>query len=353
RVLLGADLRGVSGETRERFQFVAGAPTRQRVAGGRNLTAGAFVEASNRDGPLRAILAARLDRWAIRNGSLTERLLADGRTTTTAFPDRSGWVPTGRAALRWAPSPRLSLDASAYRGWRLPTLNELYRPFRAGADATAANALLDPETLIGVEAGLTLRAAPQFKASLTLFAARLDDAIANVTIARGPGVFPGVGFVSAAGSYRRRENLDSIRTRGVEIDVEGDAGPVHLRLSYALVDANVRDNGIGAAFDGRRPVQVPRHQLTAAAGWSGSKGLDAGLRIRFVSAQYEDDANSRRLASALTIDAHASVRVDRRFRMTLRAENLFDERVEATVSERGEVERATPRTLWAELGFSL
>ena len=45
--------------------------------------------------------------------------------------------------------------------------------------------------------------------------------------------------------------------------------------------------------------------------------------------------------------------VSRRFRLTLRAENLFDARVEATVSERGEIERATPRALWAELGFAL
>ena len=352
-LLLGADLRGVSGETREQFQFVAGRPTRRRVAGGRTLTGGGFVEASMGDGPLSASVAARLDHWAIRSGSLAEQLLAGGSPTITRLADRSGWVPTGRIALRWAASPSLTLGASAYRGWRLPTLNELYRPFRAGADATAANAALDPETMVGAEVGATLKPAPQVKAKLMLFAVRLDDAIANVTIARGPGVFPGVGFVSAAGSFRRRENLDAIRARGVEFDVEAKKGRVDLRLSYALVDARVRDAGIGAAFDGRRPVQVPRHSLTASANWDSSKGLNAGLRARFVSAQYEDDANSRQLGSALTFDAHASARIDRRFRLTLRAENLFDARVDATLSERGELERAIPRALWAELGFSL
>ena len=352
QILLGADLRGVSGETRERFQFVAGQPTRQRVAGGRTLTSGGFIEASTGD-EVRMIIAARLDRWTIRSGSLVERLIAGGSITRTAFPDRSGWVPTGKVALRWAASPAISLGASAYRGWRLPTLNELYRPFRAGADATAANALLDPETMVGAEIGATLKPAPQVTAKLTLFAARLDDAIANVTIARGPGVFPGVGFVSAAGSYRRRENLDAIATRGVELDLDGKAGPLRLGLSYAFVDAKVRDASIGAAFDGRRPVQVPRHQLTASADWDGPKGINAGLRARFVSAQFEDDANRRRLGSAFTIDARATARIDRHFRLTFRAENLLDARVEATVSERGDVERATPRALWAEVGFSL
>ena len=351
-VMVGADLRGVSGETRELFQFVAGRPMRQRVAGGRSLTGGAFIDAATGD-DVRLSVAARLDHWTIRSGSLVERVLASGATASITYADRSGWVPTGKIGVRWRAAPYVSFDASAYRGWRLPTLNELYRPFRAGADATAANPALDPETMVGAEVGATFKPAPQVTAKVTFFTARLDNAIANVTLARGPGVFPGVGFVSAAGSYRRRENLDSIATRGVELDLDAKTGPFDLRLSYALVDAKVRDGGIGAAFDGRRPVQVPRHSLTASADWAGSKGLAAGVRARFVSAQFEDDANRRELASAFTIDAHATARLARRFRLTLRAENLFDARVEATVSERGEIERATPRALWAELGFSL
>ena len=43
----------------------------------------------------------------------------------------------------------------------MPTLNELYRPFRVGNDATAANALLSPERLTGIEGGVTLAPAPR------------------------------------------------------------------------------------------------------------------------------------------------------------------------------------------------
>ena len=42
----------------------------------------------------------------------------------------------------------------------MPTLNELFRPFRAGADATAANPDLDPERLAGAEAGLDYAKGP-------------------------------------------------------------------------------------------------------------------------------------------------------------------------------------------------
>ena len=68
----------------------------------------------------------------------------------------------------------------------MPTLNELFRPFRAGPDATAANPLLEPERLSGAEAGVRFsRGGAQVE--LTGFVNRLSDAIANVTIGHGPG----------------------------------------------------------------------------------------------------------------------------------------------------------------------
>ena len=348
----GADLRHTSGETRERFQFVGGNPTRQRETGGETRTVGTFLTGQVTSDEWEASIAGRLDRWWIADGQLDERSLICGTSSETTFRDRSGWVPTARAAISWASQP-VTVHASAYRGWRLPTLNELYRPFRAGADATAANPSLKPETMVGVDAGVKLDLSSEAKAGLTLFVAKLKDAIANVTIAQGPGVFPGVGFVSAAGSFRRRENLDAIRTRGIEVDIEQRWKTLRTGLSYALVDARVHESGIGSAFDGRRPVQVPRHHLTASVDWDGTDRRAAGVRARWTSDQYEDDANQRRLDGALTFDAHAAHPLGKRFTLVLRGENLFDRRVESGVSERGEVERAIPRTLWAEIGFAL
>ena len=345
---LGADLRSVEGETREHSAFVAGSPTRGRIAGGGALTVGGFADATLTRDRLTANVSARLDHWRISDGHQLDSNLVAGPLTDTEFTDRSGWQPTGRAALAYAfgeVTPRIA----AYRGWRLATLNELYRPFRVGADATAANASLRPETLKGAEVGLDWRAAPAAKLSATLFTGRLDNAIANVTIAQGPGVFPGVGFVSAAGSYRRRENLDHIRSRGVEFGAETTRGPFDASFSYSLVDAKVRDRALGAALNGLRPAQVPRHQGSATIAYVGPKQLRLSLTARAVSRQYEDDLNQRALAGAVTFDGFAALPVSRRLTLALRGENLFDRRVETAVSGDGIVERALPRTLWLEL----
>ena len=346
---LGADLRAVRGETREFYQFVAGSATRRRVAGGRSVTMGAFADATLTSGALTANLSGRIDRWSISDGRLFQQTLAGTTLTNTAFADRDGWQPTGRAALALRPANGLTLRAAAYRGWRLPTLNELYRPFRAGADATAANAGLKPETLTGAEAGIDWALSPYAKASLTVFTARLHDAIANVTVARGPGVFPGVGFVSAAGSYRQRQNLDAIATSGAELGFDLRYRPFDLHLSYAYVDARVRDKGAGRALNGLRPAQTPEQQASATLGWTSPDEQRVSLTGRAISSQYEDDLNQRTLAPAFTLDATASTPIGRHFIVGLRAENLFDKRIDAAIASDGTVERALPRTVWLEV----
>ncbi len=88
---LGGDWRVTRGETRELFSFVAGAGTRGRVAGGESRTLGGFAEAAWTADPVTLTLGGRVDRWAISNGRLSERLLATGAVLTDpAFRDPSG-----------------------------------------------------------------------------------------------------------------------------------------------------------------------------------------------------------------------------------------------------------------------
>jgi outer membrane receptor protein involved in Fe transport len=347
---LGGDWRETVGETRERFNFVGGVGTRGRVAGGRTRTLGGFAEASWTGGPFTLTAGGRIDSWQIEDGRLQERVFATGASlTNNAFADRSGWEPTGRAGIAFRPAEGVTLRTAAYRGWRLPTLNELYRPFRVGPDATAANAELSPERLEGIEAGAEWQLLPALRFGATIFANRLEDAIANVTLGRGPGTFPGVGFVGAGGEFRRRQNLDAIRAKGLELDARLDLGTFSLTGGWSWADAEVRASGSAAPLGGLRPAQTPRHTVSAGAAWSGDEGARASLAVRYVTSQFEDDLNSQRLAGAMTLDATAAWPVTKRLAVELRAENLTDTRLETAISGNGIVERATPRTLWIGL----
>ena len=72
------------------------------------------------------------------------------------FTDRGNdfWSPRG--GIAFAEGPR-RWRASAYRSFRAPTLNELFRDFRVGNVTTRSNAALVPETTVGVDAGVDWR----------------------------------------------------------------------------------------------------------------------------------------------------------------------------------------------------
>ncbi|HEY6049470.1 MAG TPA: TonB-dependent receptor plug domain-containing protein, partial [Sphingomicrobium sp.] len=130
---LGADARRTDGETHELFTYIAGEPTRRRRAGGETWTNGAFAEASVALGRATLTAGGRIDHWTITNGHLFEQQIATGAVLTDQHdPKRQGWLPTARGGVLAPIGGGFSLRSAAYLGWRLPTLNELFRPFRAG-----------------------------------------------------------------------------------------------------------------------------------------------------------------------------------------------------------------------------
>jgi outer membrane receptor protein involved in Fe transport len=345
---VGADTKRTSGESREFYSYVAGDPTRRRAAGGDSWAAGAFAEATADLDRATLTGGVRIDRWNIGNGHLFEQVIATNAVLTNQHdPSRGGWLPTARSGLGVPLGGGVRLRSAAYLGWRMPTLNELFRPFRAGSDATAANPDLDPERLVGAEAGLEYEHGPM-RLSLTAFVNSLKDAIVNVTLGHGPGIFPGVGFVAAGGTFFERENIDAVRVRGLEASADWTHGPWMVRASASLARARVEGSGTASFLDGLRPAQTPKFAGTLAAGWQ-VDGKGAQLVLRRIGAQFDDDLNRDVLKGATTLDAFLSWPLNRRIELVARGENVTNALVMAGINGDGSIERATPRTLWIGL----
>ena len=351
---LGGDIRDVRGATQERYIFDGLVPTRRRDAGGSSRTLGGFADLGFQSGALTLDAGGRVDFWRIGTGHLREQDFAGGVPITDArYGPRTGSEATGRLGAAYRVSPLVTLRAAAYRGWRLPTLNELYRPYRVGADATAANAALDPEHLTGVEIGADVIAGPFGKLSVTAFHNRLKDAIANVTLGHGPGSFPGVGFVSGAGAYRQRRNLDAVTSNGVEVALHVNLGHWQLDGGYSYADPQVEASGAASALDGLRPAQIARSNGNVRIGWTSADGVVASAGLRYAGPRFEDDTNDVRLDSAVMLSGAIEVPVTDRVSVRLRAENITDSRVETAIDGDGVTELGTPRTNWAGIGETL
>lgn len=365
---IGVDWRRTTAQTRENYFFTKLEPQRQRRAGGHSDVVGAFVAwssapggtvAGDRDQSLdqkhktSAMIwsaSARLDHWRIGKGTRIERDIGGALLSDSRFAARSDWQASGRLEATWH-RDGVTLRTAAYRQWRLPTLNELYRPFRIGANATAANESLRPETLWGGDIGIAWQRGDSTIAA-TLFVNRLDGAIANVTLSSGGGLFPGVGFVSASGSYAQRRNLDAIISKGIEIRLQQKFGLFDVRASYVFVDSTIRASGDATVLNGLSPPQIARHQASTEVQFNRDfrMGSLAGTAtMRYAGGRNEDDLGLRRLAGAFTADLRLAWRLSQTLRLEGRVANFFNRRVPVSISSSGIVEQGSPRSFWLGL----
>ncbi|HZT22655.1 MAG TPA: TonB-dependent receptor, partial [Verrucomicrobiae bacterium] len=270
-------------------------------------------------------------------------LLTQAATRLDSYPGKSGAEFNPTAGLVWQAAPWARARVDIYRAFRLPTLNEYYRPFRVGNNITEANPSLAVETLDGGEVGLDLGREPA-GAAVTVFLNDLHHAVGNVTVGRGPGNIPGFGFVPAGGLAIQRQNLDTVRVRGLEASVHWRPVPgLRLETSYLLDDAKVA-SAVQTSSVGKRLPEVPRHNLVLSVDWLAPAGLHVTGRLRWVSSQFDDDQNTLQLASATTVDLAVSRRFGQEVEVFLSVENIFNAQVETGLgSANGPLNVGPPR----------
>jgi outer membrane receptor protein involved in Fe transport len=218
-----------------------------------------------------------------------------------------------RASVTWRANDMTSLQFSVARSYRAPTLNELYRGFRAGTVVTNPNALLDPERLTSVEGGI-LVGHGRASARITAFHNVLDDAISNITLTTTPAL-----------TTRERQNADQIGSSGVE--VEGDLRPhprVTISLFGAFTSAHFTSTPKQPAIQDNRVPQVPIYHIGAGVIAETPRLATFSVQARFVGAQFEDDLNELTLEDYVVVDASASRPITRAIHLFFGVENLFD-----------------------------
>lgn len=275
-ILAGADAVRVEGTSND---FLV--PSGIRVGGGDQLQHGAFGQLSAHKGPLRMILGLR------------HQFTGQGST----FLSPSAGLTYGLGALRF--------HGSVYRSFRAPTLNELYREFRAGTAITQANPNLHQEGLTGVEAGADWVGETR-RLGVSVFRNAISDIITNVTLS-----------VTPTQTIRQRRNAAAALSRGAEVDFRQRFGPWNLELSYLLADSRYRT--------GPRIAQVPKHQGSGQLSYVRGKTL-ATFGLRSLAWQFEDDLNTRLsiLPGFAVLQFSVRQRLAKGFSLQAEMENMLD-----------------------------
>ncbi|MDE2355490.1 MAG: TonB-dependent receptor, partial [Alphaproteobacteria bacterium] len=340
----GFDLRRDEGEDREAYGAVKGVLRNWRFAGGAALVGGAYLEATEDVGRWLLTANVRADIWADLEGHEDQGPLGGAASLAQSYANRGGVTPTARLGARYTVSDALWLRAALYSGFRPPTLNELYRPYRVGNLVTLANPALVPERLNGAEigAGGAWRAVSW---NATGFYNRLIDPVTNVTLAQGPLSDPVGGFIPAGGELLQRENVGAVDAFGVEADARLDlGGPLDARASLSWTHARV-DGGLQAPqLDGLRPAETPALAATVALDAALTRMLGLTLDGRYEGQRFVDDQNRLDLAPSFDLDARLTWRLNRRLSLYLYADNLLNLAIQQNQTSAGLLNYGPPRS---------
>lgn len=294
----GVEGRYVRGHSAERFVD----------AGGRQRSVGFFGNYSLTRRSWVVSLGARVDTW--RN--------YEGFSNLTAFADRSENAFSPRVSVLKRFENGISVSASAYRAFRTPTLNELYRNFRVGNVVTNANSELSAERLTGAEAGVGFQTlGEKLFVRGNFYWSEISDSVANVTLSTTPVLIT-----------RRRQNLGAIRARGVELSaVFKPNKDWEVAGEYLLSDSTVLRFPANRTLEGLFVPQIPRHQFNFQINYTQGRWT-AGTQGRFVGQQFDDDLNALPLRSYFTLDAEVSRSVSEQLRFFAAFQNLTGVRYE-------------------------
>jgi outer membrane receptor protein involved in Fe transport len=250
------------------------------------------------------------------------------------------WVPSADQPPQFGQrvfDPRLGLSrklfehwaasASAFRAFRAPSPNELYRSTQVGNELTKPNGNLLSERATGWEAGLATER-HWGTTRISYFLTQVNRPIVAVTI--NPNSSP---------ILLMRENLGQIESRGISIDYElsprrwlvVDGG---YQYAHATVTKGVSDVGNWIPDVARNMATT---NVRAFRPTLGTINLEGRLSGR----QYDDDANDFLLHSFFRLDAYGSHDFGKRFQVFIAGENLLNRQIE--VSKTPTATLGTPR----------
>jgi outer membrane receptor protein involved in Fe transport len=320
-LVAGLEESNTHGQTNEQGYF-GGNPTNTSHGGGREVIWGAYLEDIVRVTPNWLLTASgRVDHW--QNFDAFAPPDPAKAVGAVPLPDRSETFFSPRLALLHKLTSNVSLTASGYRAFRAPTLNELYRGFRAGNVFTEFNPNLRAERLTGAEGGGILTGWNQrLMLRGNFFWNEITRPVANVTLTTTPNLIT-----------RQRQNLGSTVSQGVELEASGQVtNSITVSGGYQYTHATVTSFTVDPALAGLNPSlvglnvpQIPRHQFDFQARYSRPFVLLA-VQGRFGGNQFDDDQNTLLLRRYFTLDVTASHALRPGVDLFVAVENLLNQR---------------------------
>ena len=339
-VQLGADFRTVGGEdhattyNRPTTTDVSSA-TINRTNFGRGTQRFIGTFAQLRVSPvdrLEATASLRYDVWSNVNGVAEMTKYTNGAAGAVAGgpiadSHQNSFNPSVSARLKLADG--LSVRGAAYRSFRAPGLNNLYRSFSSTTSITIANPSLSPETLTGAELGADVRAG-SVTLGATAFRYNTRSLIASYKItsaATAPAAviaICGATLSNCPATVNLNTNGQNAVSRGLELVGSWRVtSAATVDLGYTYTDSHYTSATTGDPINAQLGA-IPKHFGTAGVTWRILPRWDAYVGTRHNDAMFLDVNHTIPQSSYTLYNASTSVRVHDRFEVYGAVTNLTD-----------------------------
>jgi outer membrane receptor protein involved in Fe transport len=254
-------------------------------------------------------------------------------TAPVELPQLNQTVFDPRVGITRRLTKALALSGSAFRAYRAPTENELYRTGQVGQQTTLPNPNLLSERATGWETGVHADL-PSIGSTVRVsyFWTQINRPITALTLATTP-----------TSSLLKRENLGQIESRGISLDFASrPVSWMSLEGGYQYADATVTKNAQQSNLVGNWIPQVARNMATTQVALSHRRWGLLSVQGRISGRQYDDDANQYLLHSYFRLGAYASHDFGRHVVAFAAGDNLLDRAIEA--GKTPTLTLASPRT---------
>ena len=356
-LLAGADYRWADVRVDEWSAFVNGRPSQLKTTDSSQDMGGVFVQDTWRPGERWQLNGSLRYDYVTNLGATVQQDLDGGATLQQeTYPANAERTLNPSLGAVYRVAENLSLRAAAYRGFRAPTLRELYySAFIRSGVRLVNNPELEPERLVGAEFGGDLALGENARLRLTVFRNTVEDLVQNITRGQtgdAPGNVEPCGLIGPNETCRELDNVGEMRATGLELEAEFEpAARWQLSLSYLYNDTEITRAPDNPALVGNRVRQAPQHSLTARLRHDG-RWFASSLMARYVGKRYEDDLNRLEVDDFLLFDLYLSRPIGAGGEVFVQVENLLDEEYEVRVSNSGDIEIGRSRFVGVGLRFS-
>jgi outer membrane receptor protein involved in Fe transport len=272
------------------------------------------------------------------------RRVVSGAPAVTPLPELDELFASPHLGLVRRLPHGLALTGNAFRAFRGPTMNELYRTGQVGQQTTQANDALLAERATGFEFGGEADGrAGHLRAAY--FWTEVNRPISAVVLSQTP-----------TSQILQRQNLGQIRSRGIMFEAQTTSwhkldGSLGYQFAVATVTAFNATSAVQGDLKGNWIPEVPRQSLTSVLNYLDPRFASLHLTASYAGREFDDAANQYVLHPYARFDLSAERRLPHGFSLFAGAQNLLNRTIDA--GRTPILTLAAPRLVQAGLRYTL